>query len=393
MKSTLIRTSALTLALSTASIMPAHAEFTAQEVFDAVTTALVQSGVQVDAASVTLGSGDDVKITGLTVGDGADAATIPTAELRDVEEIADGVFEIGEVFVPGQTFTTPDGVEITYGDISVEDLKVASKESGYKELDNGFYSTANIDGISFKADDTDIFSAASMDVTVTPFEADKPMSSSMTVDRILFNSSGVTDRRAREMMRALGYDQLRGDAVINAVWDPSNGQLAVTDMTLSAEDAADISLTLDVRGYTADVAEAMRDIQSDMGSNNEQASGMAMLGMLQQLEFHSMSVKLKDESLTGRVLDFVATQQGMDRASVTALAKGLLPLGLSQLQSPEFAANAQQAVSTYLDDPDTLTVSAKPDNAVPFALFMAPVMNGNPNTLLQILNVTVSAND
>ncbi|MGB7431603.1 MAG: hypothetical protein WA921_03955 [Ahrensia sp.] len=392
MKTTLIRKTALALALSTAATLPAHAEFTAQEVFEAVTSALVQSGLSVDAGSVELDGDDTVIITDLSVGDGLDAAKIPTAELRDVTELQDGVFEIGEVFVPGQTILSPDKIEITYGNISVKELKVATAESGYTELDNGFYTAASVDGVAISEDGTQVISFDAVNVTVTPFETNQPISSSVTVDRIEFDSDTLSDARARETMKALGYEQLRGDLVMNAVWNPKNGQLALTDMTLSAEDAADLTLMLDVRGYTAEIVQAMRDIQADMKPDNEQASGMAMLGMLQQLEFHSMSLTLKDESLTGRVLDFVAAQQGMNRESVTAMALGFLPLGLAQLQSPEFAANAQQAISTYLNDPDTLTVSAKPADPVPFALLMGPALGGNPQALLQMLNVTMSAN-
>lgn len=392
MKTTLIRKTALALALSTAATLPAHAEFTAQEVFEAVTGALLQSGLSVDAGTVTLDGDDTVIITDLSVGDGSDAAKIPTAELRNVTELQDGVFEIGEVFVPGQTIVSPDDIEITYGDLSVRELKVASTDSGYSELDNGFYTAASVDGVSISDDGAQLMSFDAVNVTVTPYETDKPISSSVTVDRIQFDTENLDDPRARETMKALGYEQLRGDLVVNAVWNPQNGQLALTDMTLSAEDAADLTLMLDVRGYTTEIVQAMRDLQKNTTPDNEQASGMAMLGMLQQLEFHSMSLKLKDESLTGRLLDFVAAQQGMNRESVTAMALGFLPLGLAQLQSPEFAANAQQAISTYLNDPDTLTISAEPSDPVPFALLMGPALGGNPQALLQMLNVTMSAN-
>lgn len=392
MKTTLIRKTALALALSTAATLPAHAEFTAQEVFEALTGALLQSGLSVDAGTVTLDGDDTVIITDLSVGDGSDAAKIPTVELRNVTELQDDVFEIGEVFVPGQTIVSPDDIEITYGDMSVRELKVASADSGYSELDNGFYTAASVDGVSISDDGAQLMSFDAVNVTVTPYETDKPISSSVTVDRIQFDTENLDDPRARETMKALGYEQLRGDLVVNAVWNPQNGQLALTDMTLSAEDAADLTLMLDVRGYTTEIVQAMRDLQKNTTPDNEQASGMAMLGMLQQLEFHSMSLKLKDESLTGRLLDFVAAQQGMNRESVTAMALGFLPLGLAQLQSPEFAANAQQAISTYLNDPDTLTISAEPTDPVPFALLMGPALGGNPQALLQMLNVTMSAN-
>lgn len=393
MTSTFTRSTAAALGFYTALTAPALADFTAQEVFDAVTGAFVQSGLRVSAQGLVLQSGDNVIITELTIGDGDGAVTIPTAELRAVDELDDGVFLIGEVYMPAQTINVDNAVTVTLGDISISDLKAATADSGYSALDNGYYSAAAIDGIAFTKSGNDIFSADALNVTLTPFNANQPISSSMTIDRMLLNTAAFDDRRARETMKALGYEQIRGDVVANGAWDPRDGRLALTDMTLSAQDAADLTLTLELLGYTTEVAEAMRALQAQMTPDNEQAGGMAMLGLLQQLEFKSMRLTLKDESLTGRILDFVAAQQGMDRPAITAMAKGLLPIGLAQLQAPAFAAAAQQAIGAYLDDPDTLTISATPESPVPFALLMGPVMTGNQQALLDALNVTITAND
>ena len=50
-----------------------------------------------------------------------------------------------------------------------------------------------------------------------------------------------------------------------------------------------------------------------------------------------------------------------------------------------------EAVNTYLDNPGNLTISAEPENPVPFPMIMGAAM-GAPNTLPDVLGVTVEAN-
>jgi hypothetical protein len=51
-----------------------------------------------------------------------------------------------------------------------------------------------------------------------------------------------------------------------------------------------------------------------------------------------------------------------------------------------------QAVNTYLDKPGSFTVTAQPQNPVPFPMILGAGM-GAPNTLPKVLGVKVTAND
>jgi len=70
----------------------------------------------------------------------------------------------------------------------------------------------------------------------------------------------------------------------------------------------------------------------------------------------------------------------------------VLPFLLAQLNNPDLTAQATQAVSTFLDDPKSLTISARPAQPVPFAMLAATAMMV-PAELTKALGVTVSAND
>jgi hypothetical protein len=141
----------------------------------------------------------------------------------------------------------------------------------------------------------------------------------------------------------------------------------------------------------------MQEMQKNMANQPEgadnSAQGLAMLGLMQQLTFHSASLRFDDDSLTGKALDFVAAQQGVKAADLANQAKAIVPFLMAQLNNPEFTSQATTAISAYLDDPKSIEVSAEPDNAVPFAMIMAGAMSPSPQDLLKTLAVTVTAND
>lgn len=117
-----------------------------------------------------------------------------------------------------------------------------------------------------------------------------------------------------------------------------------------------------------------------------------MLGLLQQLTFNGASVRFTDDSLTNKILEYVAKQQGMSPKDVANQAKAIVPFGMAQLNNPELTAQVTAAVSTYLDNPKSIEIAARPSSPVPFALIMAGAMS-NPADLTKTLGVSVRANE
>src|SRR5690606_34056364 len=112
----------------------------------------------------------------------------------------------------------------------------------------------------------------------------------------------------------------------------------------------------------------------------------------QQLTFHEAEIAFTDDSLTNKVLEFVAQSQGMSASDIKNQAKAELPFALAQLNNPDFTSAATKAVSAFLDDPQVLRVTAAPAEPVPFALIMAEGMS-TPQGLIKTLGVSVTANE
>jgi hypothetical protein len=189
----------------------------------------------------------------------------------------------------------------------------------------------------------------------------------------------------------VGYSTVDGIITMKGSWNPTDGRMTVTEGAYDFKDVGRLNMTFDITGYTPALVKAMQEMNKTMEGQDESAKGLAMLGLIQQLSFNSMSLRFDDASLTGRIIDYAAKQAGQDKAAITNQTKAMIPFMVAQLQDPEFAAKVTEATSAYLDAPKSLEIKAAPAAPVPFALLIA-TGSTQPQALIKQLNVTVTAN-
>ncbi len=124
----------------------------------------------------------------------------------------------------------------------------------------------------------------------------------------------------------------------------------------------------------------------------QQAASLAMLGLMQRLTFNSAQIRFDDAGITKRALDYAGKQQNTTGDQMAQMLKAMTPIVLAQYNIPELQNMLSQAVNTFLDKPQSLTVDAEPANPVPLPMIMGAAM-GAPNTLPKVLGLKVSAND
>ena len=116
------------------------------------------------------------------------------------------------------------------------------------------------------------------------------------------------------------------------------------------------------------------------------------MGLVQQLTFNNASISFDDASITKKLLEYAGSEQGVTGEQMAQSLKGLVPIMIAQLNMPDLQNQIAAAVNTYLDDPKSLKISAEPKEPVPFPMIMGAAM-GAPQTIPQVLGVTVTAND
>ena len=316
-----------------------------------------------------------------------------------VSEMEGGGHEVDRMSVPDikvpmdgdpTSFLSVAGIEIT-GIVWPEEPDYASLETV------GSYWTARAGPITATDKGKQFFEIAAIELAIDRREDNRGVDMAIDGTGLKIDSSAFNDPKVKDALTKLGYTDLTGAVAVDLGWDIDTGVLDVREYSFNFDNVGTLDMTLSFSGLTLDFIVALNKAQQALVGNPdkkaaEQAFGITMLGMMQQLSFDGAEISFEDDSLTGRALDFAGQQQGVSGQQMGEALKGMLPLMLGQLGIPALQQEITAAVNTYLDDPKSLTISAEPENPVPFPQIMGAGM-GDPRTLVDLLGVTVTANE
>ncbi|MER8866113.1 hypothetical protein NKI19_20780 [Mesorhizobium sp. M0751] len=391
--STLIKRLAFSTFLMTLPLNAALAQDAA--VADRLKAALAAQGVDLSWTGVT-GDTSSMVLQGVAVKPAAEkeALKIGDVKLEGVTE-ANGGYQIATVStLPFEH--SEDGVTLNLSPFVIHDMTVPAEGATGPLGSLMMYKSAELENMTVKVADKTAFSMDGLAIAITPPADGKALEFSGTTEKFTADLTLVEDPKSKEVINALGYQNISGNLEMEGTWQPTDGRMDLSKYEISVDNAGTLGMTFDLGGYTLDVIKSMQELQKKMAAQPEgadnSAQGMAMLGLLQQLSFNSASIRFDDDSLTKKVLDYAGKQQGMSGKDIANQAKAIVPFGMAQLNNPELTAQVSAAVNKFLDDPQSIEVSAEPPAAVPFALIMAGAMS-NPLDLPKTLGVTVTANE
>jgi hypothetical protein len=376
--------------------LPLNAAF-AQDtaVADRLKAALAAQGVDISWTGVT-GDASSLVLQGVAVKSAAEREALKIGDVK-LEGVtgANGGYEIATVSTSAFEHSK-DGVTVDLSPLVIHDLTVPADGATGPLGSLLIYKSAELNNMTVKVADKTAFSADGLAIEITPPADGKALAFSATTEKFNADLTLVDDPKSKEVVNALGYQNITGNFKMAGTWQPADGRLELSKYDISVDNAGTLGVTFNFGGYTLDVIKSLQEIQKKIASQPEgadnSAQGMAMLGLLQQLSFNSASVRFDDNSLTNKVLDYVGKQQGMSGKDIANQAKAIVPFGMAQLNNPELTAQVSAAIGKYLDHPKSIEISAEPPAAVPFALIMAGAMS-NPLDLPKTLGVTVKANE
>ncbi|WP_144859275.1 hypothetical protein [Mesorhizobium sp. J18] len=358
-----------------------------KQLFAAQGIDLAWTGVSDDGSSITI---EDLKATPADENRSVDLGTIV---LEDVTE-DDKNYQIGEVSLPSYESTSAKG-SVSMQDISVSGLMLPKESTDDPLADVILYESANLGGLQISSQDTDVFTLSAIHVEMMPPADDGTLEFTGAADRFTLDIGAVTTQaKSRETLEKLGYSQIEGTVEMAGSWRPSDGRLMLSQNDVTVASAGKLGLTLDLSGYTPEFANALREMQAEMAANpkgDKSAQGMAMLGLMQQLTFNGVVIRFDDDSLTNKLLDHAAERQGVERADVANQVKAMVPMKAASFLGPELTASVTEALSTFLEDPESLEIRAQPESPVPFALLMGAAL-ASPQSLAGQLGLKINAN-
>lgn len=319
---------------------------------------------------------------------------IGDVQLNDISEAEDG-YLIEEIKFSRFDFADDKGTAVNISDLEMSGVLLANEDK--RDIYGGywFYDSAELENIDVTVEGTRLLSMTGISSTNTSPAGGKPMDFTGAIEEFNVDLSIAKDTEQYPVIEALGYEKISGYAEFAGSWNAPDGRLAITQNDISIVDAGTLGITMELGGYTTDFIKSLRDVQKQISDNpdgDSAAQGFAILGLMQQLTLHGAEINFEDDSLTNRVLDYTAKSQGTNRDTLANQVKAIVPFMLAQLNNPELATAASQAVNTFIDNPKSLRIAAAPASPVPFALIMAHAMS-NPQELTKTLAVEVTAND
>lgn len=324
-----------------------------------------------------------------------DRTSLGDITLSEITE-ENGAYTVGLVTLPDYS-VTEDGATVDITGMSLTGLRLPAEGDQDPVAALMLYETADMHSLTVRIGDKTPFSMSQLHFEISPPADGNALEFTGAAEKFTADLTLIEDPSSRATMEALGYQTLNGYFELAGSWQPSDGRLELSQYDISIENAGTLGFTFDLGGYTTDFIKSMQEMQKNMANQPEgadnSAQGLAMLGLMQQLTFHSASLRFDDDSLTGKVLDMLAAQQGMKAADLANQAKAIVPFLMAQLNNPELTSEVTAAVTAYLDQPKSLEVSAEPENAVPFAVIMAGAMSPSPQDLVKTLGVSVTANE
>lgn len=387
-----LRTLAISGLLAALAPLPAFAQ-SADEVAARLKAMFEKQGVQASWDDVS-GSGSSVMLQGVTMSAPGEQEEIAIGDL-DLEDVRqDGeTIIVGTLTLPTYSFSG-EGVEVDMSDMSISGLRLPPQDTTDTISDIAVYDSADIGSLNVSYAGKDVFSLQQLHTEMTGGDG-TPFAFSGAAERFSADLSSIEDAKTKAALASAGYETLAGTFEMAGSWDPQSGRLSLDQYDIAVDDAGTLGFTFEITGYTPQFIAALREMQTKMAETEGQdnsAQGMAMLGLMQQLNLHGATLRFDDNTLTQKVLQYFASQQGAQPADIANQAKAVLPFAMMQVGNPELTAEVSAAVNAFLDNPESLEIRVEPENPLPFAMIAASAMTA-PTSLPQQLGVGVSAND
>lgn len=343
--------------------------------------------------------GDEVTVSGVklqVMAKSGESFKIGEMTFEGVEETDDGGYYAETVSFP-DVDATEGKSSVSIKDIVIGGLSVPGDAAG-DSIDNILtYESFGTGPMQVTHEGKEVFTIASVESNLTRQENDAGFDFDAKIAGIEADLSGVEDAKTKDAIEKLGLTELDGEMTTRGSWDLKSGKLAIDENAIDFSNVGRLNIAIGFSGYTLEFLKALQEAgkAAEANPNKEeanQAMGLAMLGLMQQLTFNGASIRFDDASITKKALDYAGSQQGVTGEQMAQSLKAMVPIMVAQLNLPDLQQQVTAAVNAYLDSPKSLTISAEPANPVPFPMIMGAAMAA-PNTIPSVLGIKVIAND
>ncbi len=188
----------------------------------------------------------------------------------------------------------------------------------------------------------------------------------------------ATEPQAKATLDQLGYTSLFLNVNIDGGYDEAKQAAAIRQIEVDGKDMGKLTITGSFGGLTREKlqsTEAMKSLQSTVTLENA-------------------SVRFENAGIAEKLLDMQAKSMGATRDSLAMMLPAALPLAFGQLNITDtaFQQKVVDAVTAFLKDPKSFTISLKPATPVLLESLGQQAMS-SPSSIPGLLAIDVQANN
>lgn len=232
-------------------------------------------------------------------------------------------------------------------------------------------------------------SVDSIDTTWTGDPATGTGKFTLKVNNVALPESLVALMDEGGLLKQLGYPSLNLDMASDADLTVKGEKLAYGfDVSLAGRNMGAIKVAAELDDVPITAYAQMVKAQSE----GKALDMNALYPQLQNVVVKDASVSFTDSSIFKKLLPLAAAMQGLDEKTFIASIPPSLQLTLIHLQNEAFTKQAVDAVTRFIADPKSITLSAKP--AAPLKVSEFGVMDpAKPGDAITKMGLSVTAND
>jgi hypothetical protein len=214
--------------------------------------------------------------------------------------------------------------------------------------------------------------------------------------------SGAKDEEALAQARALDLVTVNGKALETLTWTLKDGHINISEISVDFDKVGKLKFALDFSGYTPQFMENLNAVVKaatatagtpDSGLQQQQTA--MLLASLQTLFLNSASLRFDDASITGKVLDMAAKENGETRDALIDRLVAQIPAQMNEGSSdptpPAVVKTMQAATRAFLTNPQSIELRLAPKAPLGVLGIVAGVMQ--PETLVDQIGLKVLVND
>jgi hypothetical protein len=215
-------------------------------------------------------------------------------------------------------------------------------------------------------------------VDVGPLVDDTPSNILVKATGVKLPTALIGNSMAGAIVAMLDYDTVDANITMDSAYDTKADTVTVHLLSVDAAGIGKLTVTgkasgLSLKGLTGDAAKS------------KEARAAARLD--------GLTIRIDNAGVVERMLDMQAQLLGGSRDDVRSqLVDGALPFALSFVKNAAFRDQFQSAVTTFLNDPKSLTITFAPAQPVPLGEVVRTA-GRSPTALPDLLSPTVQANN